>query len=91
MNIYFETLGCPKNFNDTEVAEGILENCGHHIVDNPYEADAIVVNTCGFINDAKIESIDKIFEMSSHDDKLLIVSGCCRRDMVMNCFRKCPR
>ena len=50
MNIYFETLGCPKNFNDTEVAEGILENCGHHIVDNPYEADAIVVRCKDRVN-----------------------------------------
>ena len=90
MNIYFETLGCPKNFNDTEVAEGILENCGHHIVDNPYEADAIVVNTCGFINDAKIESIDKIFEMSSHDDKLLIVSGCLSQRYGDELFSEMP-
>lgn len=76
MNFYIETLGCPKNFNDSQVAGGILENAGHKIVNSLEVADAILVNTCGFINDAKVESIDKILEMTSMEDKLLIVSGC---------------
>lgn len=75
MKVYFETLGCPKNFNDTEVAKGILENNQIDIVNSPEEADYIVVNTCGFINDAKVESINTIFEMSNYGKKL-IVSGC---------------
>lgn len=75
MKVYFETLGCPKNFNDTEVAKGILEENDIEIVNNPEDSDAIIVNTCGFINDAKKESIDTIFEMAEYGKKL-IVSGC---------------
>lgn len=78
MNIYIETLGCPKNANDSQVAAGILEHAGHSISDHPQEADVIIVNTCGFIRDAKVESIDKIFEMAEYkqEGKILVVSGC---------------
>jgi ribosomal protein S12 methylthiotransferase len=78
MQIYIETLGCPKNFTDSENAAGILEEAGHIIVNNPHEAEAILVNTCGFINDAKEESIDRIFEMAAYKERgtILIVSGC---------------
>lgn len=83
MKLYIETMGCPKNFNDSEGAAGIWENSGMTITDNPYDADAIMVNTCGFINDAKQESIDMIFDMArlieedeSVNRKVLIVSGC---------------
>ena len=79
MKVYIETLGCPKNFNDTEVAKGSLcrEN-DFTLAASPEDADIIMVNTCGFINDAKKESIDKIFEMSAykHAGKKLVVSGC---------------
>ena len=64
MKIFIETLGCPKNFNDSEVAAGILEENNHIIVNAPEEADVILVNTCGFINDAKTESIERIFDMA---------------------------
>lgn len=78
MNIYFETMGCPKNHYDTETALGILIKKGHVPVDNPEDADAIVVNTCGFINDAKVESIETIFDMAKYKENgtKLIVSGC---------------
>lgn len=78
MKVYFETLGCPKNFNDTQAAEAFLIKEGFEIADSPEEADHIIVNTCGFINDAKKESIDKIFEMAELKDqgKTLTVSGC---------------
>lgn len=78
MKIYIETLGCLKNMNDTQVAAGILEHGGHQLTEDPDIADAIIVNTCGFINDAKTESIDKIFDMAQYkkDGKFLIVSGC---------------
>lgn len=64
MKLYIETLGCPKNFNDSEGIAGIWEQAGMQVTDNPVAADAILVNTCGFINDAKKESIDKIFDMA---------------------------
>lgn len=78
MNIYIETLGCAKNAADSEMASGILEDAGHKMVGSPQEADAILVNTCGFINDAKKESIHKILEMAEwkEDGRLLLVSGC---------------
>ena len=86
MRIFIETLGCPKNFNDSQVAAGLLEAGGHEIVNIPSEADAIMVNTCGFIQDAKKESIERIFDMSSYG-KLLIVSGC----LSQNCSSRCLR
>ncbi len=78
MKVYIETLGCPKNFNDTEVARAFLIENGIEIGDSPEESDFIIVNTCGFINDAKRESIDRIFDMLSYkeDGKKVIVSGC---------------
>ena len=78
MHIYIDTLGCPKNITDSEAAAGILEASGHTITDDPARADAILVNTCGFINDAKEESIDRILEMATfkQKDALLLVSGC---------------
>ena len=62
--VFIDTLGCPKNFNDSEFAAGVLEENGYEIIDLPEEADIIMVNTCGFINDAKKESIEHIFDMS---------------------------
>lgn len=78
MKIYIETLGCPKNFNDSQVAAGILEEHQYQITDSPEEADVIMVNTCGFINDAKTESIERIFDMAAYKEngKKLVVSGC---------------
>ena len=79
MKVYIETLGCSKNTVDSENAAALLEGNSHTIVDSPEAADAIIVNTCAFIKDAKIESIDTILEMAEiKKDKelLLIVSGC---------------
>ncbi len=66
--VFIDTLGCPKNFNDSEFAAGVLEENGYEIIDLPEEADIIMVNTCGFINDAKKESIEHIFDMSERSD-----------------------
>ena len=76
--VFIDTLGCPKNFNDSEFAAGILEENGYEIINSPEDADIIMVNTCGFINDAKKESIEHIFEMSERrkDGGKLVVSGC---------------
>ncbi len=93
MKVYIETLGCPKNFNDTEVAKGSL--CGENdftLAASPEDADIIMVNTCGFINDAKKESIDKIFEMSAykHAGKKLVVSGCLSERYSQELFDEMP-
>lgn len=78
MKVFIDTLGCPKNFNDTQVAKGILEGNGYEIAEGPEEADAIMINTCGFINDAKKESIERIFDYCAYKElgKKIIVSGC---------------
>lgn len=78
MKVYFDTLGCMKNFDDTDMAKGILGNSGHEIAETPEDADVIIVNTCGFIEAAKKESIDEIFRMAEYkkDGKKLLVSGC---------------
>lgn len=89
MKIFIETLGCPKNFNDSQVAAGLLEAGGHEIVNIPSEADAIMVNTCGFIQDAKKESIERIFDMSSYG-KLLIISGCLSQRYGEELFESMP-
>ena len=63
-NLAIVTLGCPKNFVDSE---GILLNFkrqGYNIVDEPTEAEIIVVNTCGFIEPAKQESIETILDLA---------------------------
>lgn len=78
--VYFVSLGCPKNQVDTEVMLGVVNGEGHDVVDSPDEADTLVVNTCGFIDAAKEESIDTILALSDikakGDDKKLVVTGC---------------
>ncbi|MBQ9973309.1 MAG: 30S ribosomal protein S12 methylthiotransferase RimO [Firmicutes bacterium] len=92
MKIFIETLGCPKNFNDSEVARGMLIKSGYEIAENPEESDAVIVNTCGFINDAKRESIERIFEMAEicGSDKLLIVSGCLSERYKDELYKEMP-
>lgn len=78
--IHFVSLGCPKNKVDSEVMLGVASESGYAVTDAAEEADVIVVNTCGFIGEAKKESIDTIFEMSEMKRlgrcKKLVVSGC---------------
>ncbi len=77
--IYVVSLGCDKNRIDTEHMLGILADSNAVIVDAPEEADVIIVNTCGFIDDAKRESIDVILEMARYKQNgapALIVTGC---------------
>jgi len=92
MKVFFETLGCPKNFNDSQAAKGILEEQAHQIVDSPEAADVIVVNTCGFINDAKTESIERIFDMAAYkeDGKKLVVSGCLSERYADELYEEMP-
>lgn len=80
MKILFISLGCDKNLVDTERMLGMLVQRGFSITDDEAEADAVVVNTCCFINDAKQESINTLLEMAelrkSGDIKALIAAGC---------------
>ena len=76
----FISLGCPKNLVDSEVMMGQLKHSGYQITANAEEADTIVVNTCGFIDSAKKESIDTILEAAqlktTGKAKRLVVAGC---------------
>lgn len=78
--VHFVSLGCPKNRVDSELMLGQLMDANMQITGTPDNADVIVVNTCGFIEDAKKESIDVILEMAKHrtegNAKKLIVTGC---------------
>lgn len=92
MKVYFNTLGCPKNINDSEIAMGNLEEKGFTIVDSPDEANAIIVNTCGFIEDAKKESIDEIFNMADYKgkNKKLVISGCLVQRYADELYKEIP-
>lgn len=76
----FISLGCPKNLVDSEVMMGQLKHHGYQITSNAEDADTVVVNTCGFIDSAKKESIDTILEAAqlktNGHAKRLIVAGC---------------
>ncbi len=76
--VYIKTLGCEKNTVDSQCAMGILEECGYTQTENPEDADLLLVNTCGFILDAKQQSIESIFDLVSlkTDKQILIISGC---------------
>ena len=79
MNVGFISLGCSKNLIDTEVAIGLFKKHNFKIVNNPEEAEIIIVNTCGFINSAKEEAINTILEMAEYKRnkcKYLIAMGC---------------
>jgi ribosomal protein S12 methylthiotransferase len=76
----FISLGCPKNLVDSEVMMGQLQQSGYQITANAEEADTVVVNTCGFIDSAKQESIDAILEAArlktNGKAQRLVVAGC---------------
>ena len=79
MKVGFVSLGCSKNLIDTEIAIGKFKNNNYKIVNNPSEADIIVINTCGFIDSAKEEAINTILEMAEYKEqkcRYLIVMGC---------------
>ena len=79
MKIGFVSLGCSKNLVDTEKTIGIFKANDYEIVNTPEEAEAIVINTCGFIESAKEEAINTILEMAEYKKqkcKYLIVMGC---------------
>jgi len=76
----FVSLGCPKNLVDSEVMMGQLAEAGYEITNNAEEAETVVVNTCGFIESAKQESVDAILEATRLKQegkaKRVVVAGC---------------
>src|SRR5450432_2351030 len=93
-SVYFVSLGCPKNRVDTEVMLGDTLAGGHEVVTDPAAADIIVVNTCGFIGEAKEESVDTILEMARYKTegrcKKLVVTGCLSQRYAGDLSRDMP-
>ncbi len=78
--VHMISLGCPKNLVDAEIMLGTLAKDEYEVTDDPSQADAIIVNTCSFIEDSRRESVQTILEMAqvkgTDKNKKLIVSGC---------------
>ena len=80
MKVGFVSLGCPKNQLDTEVMLHEVANAGYEITPEETEADVVIINTCGFIESAKQESIESILDIAwlkkNHKLKAIVVTGC---------------
>ena len=82
MKAGFISLGCSKNLVDTEVMLGIIQQNGIELVNDPAEADILIVNTCAFIESAKTESITTVLNMAEYKEpgkgkcKSVIIAGC---------------
>jgi len=81
VQVGFISLGCPKNLVDSESMIGLLQHTGYGITNRKEEADVLVINTCGFIEDAKRESIDAILEAAQEK-----VTGQCQAVVVAGCM-----
>jgi ribosomal protein S12 methylthiotransferase len=79
--VYMHTLGCPKNRVDSEIMLGTLAEAGYRLVQDPAKAEVVVVNTCGFIESAKAESVEAILELTE-----LKTAGRCRKLVVAGCL-----
>jgi len=90
--IFIDTMGCPKNHNDSELVSGLLTEAGFAVTEDPLNADAVMVNTCGFISDAKVESIDRTFELYQlkKEDAALVVTGCLSQRYSEELFSELP-
>ena len=88
------SLGCPKNQVDAEIMLSKLQNGGFEIVSDPAEADVVIVNTCGFIEDAKRESIENILDMVSYKEDCenlkILVTGCLAERYQAEIFKEIP-
>src|SRR3989304_5201232 len=78
MRYHLVTLGCPKNVADSDKLEALLRQGCHEPADRPARADLIVVNTCGFLEAAREESINSILRLALHKrpGQKLVVAGC---------------
>jgi len=78
VRFYLESLGCPKNLVDAQGMVRLLEGMGHEVVDGARQAQVLVVNTCGFIQDAREESLDELRSLAhkKRPGQVLIAAGC---------------
>ena len=94
INVGFISLGCPKNQVDAEIMLAKVQNAGFNIVDVAYDADVVVINTCGFIEDAKKEAIESILEMAElkkdGEIRKILVTGCLAQRYQHEIFDELP-
>ncbi len=94
MKIGMVSLGCPKNLVDSEVMLGLIREKQLEITNNPAEADLIIVNTCGFIESAKEESINTVLQMAEYKQngscKYLVMTGCLGQRYADELFESMP-
>ena len=94
MKIGMVSLGCPKNLVDSEVMLGLIREKNLEITNDPAEADLIIVNTCGFIESAKEESINTVLQMAEYKQnascKYLIMTGCLGQRYADELFESMP-
>lgn len=94
MKIGMVSLGCPKNLVDSEVMLGLIREKQLDITNDPAEADLIIVNTCGFIESAKEESINTILQMAAYKQsgscKYLVMTGCLGQRYADELFESMP-
>ncbi len=78
MKFYLESLGCPKNLVDSHGMARLLKRLGHQAVGDPRQAQVLIVNTCGFIEDAREESLDELRQLAQQkrSHQVLIAAGC---------------
>lgn len=94
MKIGVVSLGCPKNLVDSETMLGLIHEESYEITNDPSEAEIIIVNTCGFIESAKEESINTILQMAEYKKsgscKYIIVTGCLSQRYAEELFNELP-
>ncbi|HLB25700.1 MAG TPA: 30S ribosomal protein S12 methylthiotransferase RimO [Nitrospirota bacterium] len=94
MKVGMVSLGCPKNQVDAEVMAGLIRQAGHKVTDREAEAEAIIVNTCAFIQDATEESIEAILEIAELKEhgklRYLITTGCLAQKYKDGLVRELP-
>lgn len=94
MKIGVVSLGCPKNLVDSETMLGLIHEENYEITNDPSEAEIIIVNTCGFIESAKEESINTILQMAEYKEsgscKYIIVTGCLSQRYAEELFNELP-
>ncbi len=94
MKIGVVSLGCPKNLVDSEIMLGLIHEENYEITNDPSEAEIIIVNTCGFIESAKEESINTILQMAEYKKsgscKYIIVTGCLSQRYAEELFNELP-
>lgn len=94
MKIGIVSLGCPKNLVDSETMLGLIHEEKYEITNDPSEAEIIIVNTCGFIESAKEESINTILQMAEYKKsgscKYIIVTGCLSQRYAEELFSELP-